>query len=196
MEFRDGVLVRTKSIHDHVFPLVAKHPSGAERMAGTAFVIGTNGYALTAGHCLPKPDETLAGMFLLAESRDGSLHGRWAMEPIAAYERHPTHDVAILKLTTPTLPCAFLRLSPRPRGPETEYQLWGYPERGYDFINKPDGDRSVPRPDLIYTKGYVRRPVNRPDVFATRGAAFLEVSEVAGNGCSGSPVVESSSRTS
>jgi hypothetical protein len=191
MRIRDGVLVRTQSIHDHVFPLVTRHSNGTESMAGTAFIVGTRGYALTAGHCLPGPDETLSGMFLIAEPHNGSMRGRWALEPIAAHESHPREDVGILRLTTPALPCAFLRLSARRRGPETEYQSWGYPERGYDYINLPEEGRPLPRPDLIYTKGYVRRVVNRAGVFlSARGAALLEVSEVAGAGCSGSPVVE------
>ncbi|MFK4084166.1 trypsin-like peptidase domain-containing protein [Kribbella sp. NPDC020789] len=160
-------------------------------MAGSAFIVGTRGYALTAGHCLPGPGETLAGLFLIAEQYNGSIRGRWALEPIATHESHPREDVGILRLTTPALPCAFLRLSARRRDPETEYQSWGYPERGYDYINVPEEGRRLPRPDLIYTKGYVRRVVDRAGVFpSARGSALLEVSEVAGAGCSGSPVVE------
>jgi hypothetical protein len=46
-----------------------------------------------------------------------------------------------------------------------------------------------PRPDLVYTQGYIRRRISDIPIPGIRGNGFFELSEVAGAGCSGSPVM-------
>jgi hypothetical protein len=66
--------------------------------------------------------------------------------------------------------------------------LWGYPE---DVMNDlVVGDVAIPRPELVFVSGDVRRrvpaDVRLPRV---RGKALYELGGLAGQGCSGSPVI-------
>lgn len=47
---------------------------------------------------------------------------------------------------------------------------------------------ALPRPDLVYSEGHVRRRLSDIPLGHLRGAAFLELSAIAGSGCSGAPV--------
>lgn len=47
----------------------------------------------------------------------------------------------------------------------------------------------MPRPDLTYSEGHVRRRLSNIPLPAIKGSSFLELSQVAGAGCSGSPVI-------
>ena len=48
----------------------------------------------------------------------------------------------------------------------------------------------VPRPDLIYSEGYIRRRITGLKVPTVKGTQLFELSAVAGRGCSGSPVLK------
>jgi hypothetical protein len=55
----------------------------------------------------------------------------------------------------------------------------------------PDNEDGLQTPDLVFTSGYVRRRISRELPFSIyRGQTFYELSEVAGDGCSGGPVVK------
>jgi hypothetical protein len=62
----------------------------------------------------------------------------------------------------------------------------GYPENLlYEVV---EADAVIPRPDLIYTQGYIRRRISS-ELPGLKGNAFFELSEIASDGCSGSPVL-------
>jgi hypothetical protein len=63
--------------------------------------------------------------------------------------------------------------------------MWGYP--GDVATELEDQGQVVFRPDLIYAQGYIRRRIAH-EIPYIKGAQFFELSEVVGQGCSGSPV--------
>ena len=46
----------------------------------------------------------------------------------------------------------------------------------------------VPRPDLVYAEGYVRRRMSNPKLPKIKGTGLFELSDPGGVGCSGGPV--------
>lgn len=66
-----------------------------------------------------------------------------------------------------------------------KYRMFGYPEDAtYEIVS---GSTAIPRPDLIYVEGYIRRRTNH-EIPSLIGRSFFELSDVAGQGCSGSPI--------
>jgi hypothetical protein len=67
--------------------------------------------------------------------------------------------------------------------------LWGYPEDLFfeDVDHRDALGRVPPRPDLVCCKGYIRRRLSMA-LPGIRGTEFFEVSDLAGAGCSGSPL--------
>jgi hypothetical protein len=73
----------------------------------------------------------------------------------------------------------------------SHYYLFGYPEdAAYEIVRD---DRAQVRPDLVYSEGHVRRRIAGVPLPKIRGTVFLELSGVAGGGCSGSPVFKTRS---
>jgi hypothetical protein len=63
--------------------------------------------------------------------------------------------------------------------------MWGYPEDvAMELVER---GRTVFRPDLIYAQGYIRRRIAH-EIPSIQGNQLFELSEVVGQGCSGSPV--------
>jgi len=165
-------------IRDHVFPLARTDGRKFQKIYGTAFMAGLGGYALTAGHCIPDDRTDFSVMFF--------LDGRWAREPIAAVEKHPTEDVALIKLTSRVNWRCFFRLYPGLRTPPMRYKTWGYPEETY-YEEVVDGQMWM-RPDLVGGFGEVRRAMPT-GTSMLRGAAHYELLSAHGAGMSGSPLV-------
>ena len=74
-----------------------------------------------------------------------------------------------------------------------DYEVWGYP---HEVAEETKHDQTSPdqippqRPDMIYSKGHVRRRITRElPSRIYRGASFYELSMIAGDGCSGAPMV-------
>jgi hypothetical protein len=63
--------------------------------------------------------------------------------------------------------------------------MWGYPEDV--AIELVEEDHVVHRPDLIYAQGYIRRRISH-EIPSIKGTQLFELSEVVGQGCSGSPI--------
>jgi hypothetical protein len=69
------------------------------------------------------------------------------------------------------------------------YMLWGYPKDvQYETTN--DRGLALPRPDLVYAEGYVRRRLSDVEIPLVRGRNFYELSSAAGKGFSGAPVIK------
>jgi hypothetical protein len=177
---------QTGDIVWHVFPLALAQTNGESRIfarfLGTAFFTGDRGYALTAAHIIPSEvpsDHVLVAMF--------NADGAWQTYDLDGQpDRHPTHDLALVKVTGAFWK-TFLLLDSSWQGSSCRYSSWGYPE---DVANEIEVAGQVsPRPDLVYTSGYIRRRVTDVQIPAICGTALFELSEVAGGGCSGSPVI-------
>lgn len=179
------MFVQADYIRDYVFPLavIPVNHQGAlkvERILGTAFLIGRRGFALTARYVLESTEgKRVVGMFALPD-------GSWKTFDVQAMEKHPSLDVALVQLEGDSWNSIF-HLRNGWAGATTRYRCFGYPDDATFELNQ---NRSVlVRPDLVYTEGYIRRrfPHSLP---STVGDLFLELSDVAGTGCSGAPVSE------
>ena len=149
-----------------------------KQVLGTAFLIGSQGFALTAKHVIACSEaERLIAIFALQS-------GGWFGYEITAREVHSTEDVALVKLDgTPWK--SFFRLSNSVEHASCKYRLWGYPnDTTFELMVS---NQAVVRPDLIYNEGYIRRRFTG-ELPAIQGTSFFELSEVAGTGASGAPV--------
>lgn len=149
-------------------------------LAGTAFLIkDTNGLAMTACH--------VADSLVIGEAAvlfvDGA--GAWQSAEVRGIEKHPTQDVALLRLEPGDYPSP-LALSRAEEHATMPYSLWGYPEAVlYEVVVE---GLVRPRPSLVYDEGYIRRRITW-DLPGMRGTRFFELSTISGAGCSGAPVV-------
>lgn len=176
--------MQSDAIRDFVFPVasVSRDASGValKEFLGSAFVIGNRGFALTAAHViLGHESEDLVGLFI-------DSNGKWIGGTIVQCEAHPTEDVAVLRVEGDQWR-SFFRLSSNVEHASCRYFLFGYPEDvALEVVVE---NRAILRPDLIFNAGYIRRRLTMP-VLSLRGTGFFELSEIAGPGCSGSPVVK------
>jgi len=179
----DPEFTQGDAIRDYIFPLAlrgnsedAPHFGG---LLGSAFLIGNNGFALTAGH-------------VLAELGNGKAMGcfvrndEWVSFDVLEAEVHPQEDVGIVKLAGRNW-SSFMRLCQTWQGQSLRYRSFGYPEDA--ALELESEGRVAPRPDLVYTEGYIRRRITH-QLPGMRGTQLFELSAVAGSGCSGSPVMK------
>lgn len=156
-------------------------------LIGTGFLIGNNGYALTAAHVIEQlldnhnpATDAIAGTF---------VDTHWNVVEIEKYEKHPTEDVGIVKLHgTGWKP--LVKIDPVPKHSAIEYVCWGYPHETATEVKQLDPAATIV-PELIYSQGYVRRRISR-QLYPTmiyRGTKFYELSEMVGGGNSGAPVL-------
>jgi hypothetical protein len=165
--------------------------NGAARIAathGTAFHIGSRGFALTAKHLLAGKPKPLAALTM-------SEAGGWSWVSIVASELHPSEDVAILKLESGACRSGF-QLSAATELASSRYRIYGYPADATRF----EGTLGE-IPDLVYTEGYIRRrhsasvypsagPSSPAGAALISGTGFFELSQIAGPGTSGGPVFD------
>lgn len=176
----------TQPIRDFVFP-VGNLRDQKYVLNGTAFFIGGNGFAVTAGHVIADLQAGGAPLALFAKD------GQFVPIPIIATERHPDEDIGIIKLQGDWH--SIIEVSTMAEYSSCEYELWGYPERVAHEIraladNAQDAAHAI-KPDLIYNRGYVRRRITqRMPVSVYSGECFYELSEVAGSCCSGAPLIK------
>lgn len=172
---------QSDAIRDYVFPLVTFEKKGGgvslKRFLGTGFLIGNRGFGMTAAHIAKKfGSENIAALFAPESS--------WIAVPVTHAEVHEKEDVAVIKVEGDSWQ-SFFRLSNTWEGSSMKYRMFGYPEDvTYEIVS---GDRAVLRPDLIYAEGYIRRRTNH-EIPQMIGKSFFELSDIAGPGCSGSPV--------
>jgi hypothetical protein len=100
-------------------------------------------------------------------------------------ERHPNDDLALIRVEGITWPSPFFVTAAAEHG-SAHYSTWGYP---LDVANEQEaGGRVAPRPDLIFSEGHIRRRLTDVKFRGINGRKMYELSNVAGSGCSGSPV--------
>lgn len=156
-----------------------------EAHAGSAFILQADDgcLAMTAGHVA----DTLvigehAAMLVDAD-------GKWRAAAIVDIQKHPTQDVAVLRLEPGNYasPFTFGRTQEHA---SLDYTLWGYPEAVLYESGAMDGFRRLPRPEMVFSRGHIRRRISRPlERNDIRGNRFFELSTPAGGGCSGAPVL-------
>ncbi len=181
---------QTDVLRDHVFPLATSRPNpdGTEDVTvrGTGFLIGDN-LGMTAAHVAIEMMRDFAKgtpIAMFVDSRTEWFSVQWVN-----HELHPREDAALFWLDDRYALGAFLRPSLDWVGSVTPYMLWGYPEDTYWELTE-GGGRPLVRPDMIYSEGHVRRRLSNVPLPGIRGQNFLELSQVAGAGCSGGPVIQ------
>lgn len=179
-------------IRDFVFPLSTAEKTDKgytlKSFLGSGFLLGNKGYALTAAHVIEKHiEEVIISLFV------GEDNAWYAFEMLE-YELHPQEDIAIIKINGGPWISPF-RMRNKWEGSSAKYQMFGYPEDAvYDLTDEMAG-RVAPRPDLVYTEGYIRRRLTfNPGIHGVKGVSFFELSEIAGPGCSGSPLYINNNR--
>ncbi|MFE6095976.1 serine protease [Streptomyces massasporeus] len=151
--------------------------------AGTAFLLqaGDGCFAMTAGH--------VADTLVIGEHAAlfADAAGNWRAAAVVHVDRHPTQDVAVLRLEPGRYASPFTFGRSQEQA-SLGYTLWGYPE-AILYETHVDGV-AVPRPDLVYSQGHIRRRISRPvAVPEITGDRFFELSTPAGSACSGAPVL-------
>lgn len=178
-------------MRDYVFPIfevdVTGHEMAARTFRGTGFFVGMRGYALTAAHVVndPPPSGPLAAIL-----SDG---GFWRGFGVSGIELHPKEDVALLSISPPGGPQQSWRSIVHARSSQENssapYFLWGYPaDTVYEIVDESSG-HADPLPGLVYTEGHVRRRVSIDNLVGLKGSQFFELSDAAGDGCSGGPLL-------
>lgn len=160
-----------------------------EAFLGTGFLVGSQGYALTAAHVVDVNIPSgciLAGMFV-----DKAIN-QWKIFPINLVDTHPAEDVALLKFNGDHWKETTIRVSFEMQFSSFEYKLFGYPNANlYEDVDITDNlGRVLGRPDLIYSLGHIRRRVSY-SLPGIKGNCFYELSQPVGAGCSGSPIFKS-----
>ncbi|MBE8564718.1 S1 family peptidase [Vibrio sp. OPT20] len=181
-------------VRDIVFPLILAEQvkPGESKMVsflGTGFLVGSDGYALTASHVVDlkvEPNQAIVGLFV------DKATNKWQMFNADRADTHPTEDVTLLKMRGWTPFQTDVRVSFDLQFASFEYQLFGYPNANlYENVDARDASGAVlGRPDLIYSKGHIRRRTSfaLPGI---KGKQLYELSQPVGAGCSGSPVFQS-----
>lgn len=172
-------------ITDAVLPLaiVAPPENGAcavEALIGTGFIVGNPQRLVTAKHVALLSDR-IVGMH--------AVDGTWITVGFTDRRDHPSEDVSIYTLE-PGIECKdWFTLSAEEQYATGEYAVFGYPEEVYHDA-PPEGatGRVLPRPDVIYGAGVIRRRVSA-SIPGVIGASFLELSDTLGLGSSGGPII-------
>ncbi|WP_447778734.1 S1 family peptidase [Variovorax boronicumulans] len=177
------------SIRDVVLPIFLgswkKNEFEYRTITGTAFSIGKRGFALTAAHVIDQIADDGGDSAVGAIDADG----RWTPIRILSSEKHPSEDVAIVQLSEVPHP-SWLVVSGEKENQSCTYDSWGYPIVIAELSKKYE-EEGMDSPELVYTHGYIRRRISRGlPMSVYRGAAFYEISDIAGDGCSGGPVIK------
>lgn len=179
-------------IRDVVVPLASGRWDGNtfnySNLAGTAFLIGRRGFAVTAAHVVDQIDGDVGSV--VACFVDSA--NKWVAVRIEAFEKHSAEDVAVAQLQV-VMCSSWLVLTHLPQHQSRDYDLWGYPISVAELSSKYE-EHGLEKPDLVYTRGYVRRRISGSlPVSIYRGNSFYELSDLGGQGCSGGPVIDRSS---
>jgi Trypsin-like peptidase domain len=171
-------------MRDLIVPVIEVDRQGEElvykQLLGTAFSVAGAEFLLTASHVVEKAHDKIALQV---------IDDQWWSVGLDLVAKHPTEDVAILRPHWTARPSESLRVTASKEYGSCHYHVWGYPDDvlyDHGFVN-PSGVSSQ-LPDLVFSAGHIRRRFSGsiPSLF---GRAFYELSEVAGSGCSGGPLI-------
>jgi hypothetical protein len=168
------------------FPTMSGIPHQFDAV-GTCVLIGRRGFALTAAHVIDQLDLSAASAIFVHE-------GAWHHVRVIAHEKHSSEDVGIVQFAPSPLieRPSFYAVTGQMEYASRGVELWGYPRHVTEEPAReghPNGAPQV-RPDLIFFSGYIRRRIGRElPISLFRGKMFYELSIVAGEACSGSPLI-------
>ncbi len=156
-----------------------------EGLLGTGFLVGDGSKLITAGHVVSAAG-TEVGLQV--------VNGEWRSIGLVNRKFHPTLDICVCETQLATPQGSWLNVSTEPQHASCNYQLWGYPDDVvYDHGSVSAEGVTLQCPDLVFSSGHIRRRFTGY-VPSLKGAQFYELSQVAGNGCSGAPVIAHQAR--
>lgn len=166
-----------------VFPLLRIDPSvPVAQLIGTGFLLGGHAIGVTAAHVLPADTTNVFAWRVVG--------GESKAQPLDCVERHPSVDLAVFRLPSIDADESPLEFRDAKVVGGTAYVQWGYP---VDAAYREPSAGTVPSrvsPEPVFVRGYVRRRYDHELPLAeVPGTQFLELSELAGRGASGSPVM-------
>lgn len=151
-----------------------------EGLLGTGFFVGNGSKLVTAGHVLPAAGPEV-GLQV--------VNGEWQSVGLVNRKFHPVLDICVCDTQLAVPQGSWLNVLSEPQHASCNYQLWGYPDDVvYDHGSVSPQGRALQRPDLVFSSGHIRRRFSG-SIPSLQGSQFYELSQVAGNGCSGSPVI-------
>lgn len=181
-------------ISDVIFPICVVNKQGTnytyKALVGTGFILGENGFAMTARHVIENIEpEKLCGLLI--------INDKWDPIFFESMTHHPNEDISILKIKENKIK-SFIYPSKNFENASCPYQLWGYPEiNAYFHSEIKDCDvNSLHRPDLCYYEGHiVRRLSDAREHFLRRNWCNVYEIPPGFKGCSGAPLIKKASRT-
>ena len=183
-------IIQYGDVRDVVFPL-GKVSGQKFEFLGTGFLIGNNGFIMTATHVATKAD--IKQLSALAV-----INNAWHPIRFKEVHHHPSEDVSILKIDgdiSPKWP-SWIVPSNSWEGSSCPYQLWGYPEI-YAKQSVVSQGKALDRPDLCYYEGHIVRRITQnsdQEIINVKGSNLFELSVVGYSGCSGAPVIKKEAR--
>lgn len=174
---------------DFVFPIIiGENENGTLKPIknyGTGFLIGRQGFALTAKHIFLQIEQEIKKnqqAYALFYGAKG-----WEGVQITSHEVNEQEDIAIFQV--PGVPYdSIFEIHTELVTASMEYSSLGYPHSVAEQV-KHIASGLKPTPDLVYSCGYIRRRfTHEMPAVQFQGTHFFEVSEVLAEGYSGSPV--------
>lgn len=158
-------------------------------LAGTGFILGSNGFAMTARHVIQNIAlEQLCGLL--------NINKQWNLIFFENIKHHPSEDVSILKIKGVEIK-SFIYPSQNFENASCPYQLWGYPEFNSSFFYKNQCGITTfaHRPELCYYEGHIVRRLSNAEEFFI-GKNWCNVYEIPPGfkGCSGAPLIKKAPR--
>lgn len=171
---------------DFVLPIVEVeqqgHGLGYRTLLGSGFLIGDSTKLLTARHVLESGTPEHAVALII---RDGA----WITVQLDNIRHHATEDVSLCDVNIADHPNDCFNPTSAPAYQSADCHIWGYPtDVLYDAEERSPSGAMLQRPELIFTKSYIRRRISK-EVRPFRGRAFFEIGDSAGSGCSGGPMI-------
>jgi hypothetical protein len=172
------------NVRDWVLPVVtAERRSGGVHVAfrGTGFLLKDSETVITARHVARSLGDGPAGV--LVPDSDNA----WRLHVFTDVDEHTTEDMASLTLPGGDRGSPIVLDALKEEHSAMQYMLFGYPiDVQYEVIAE---GSAMPRPDLVYAEGYVRRRLTNVEVPSMPGSRFYELSAPAGSGFSGAPMI-------
>lgn len=155
-----------------VLPIVKVRP-GKEHdtlefvaLLGTCFLLAdSGGLAMTARHVAK---EIVVGETAVMFNRNGKRE----LAGVQGAEPHPVEDMALIRLEPGDYHSPF-KLSRFHAHASSQYMVWGYPDAILRELPPGRDSMTLPRPDLAYSEGHIRRRLTDiPLVNGPLGAKF------------------------
>ena len=180
--------LQSNEVRDYVLPIAISKPNDDGtftfvKLLGTAFLLSNN-QAMTSGHVLREVNhEDVQALFI------DRVNGGWVGFSIENIELHPRADAARFTLKCNITLETIFQISQKQIHAASPIKSFGYPNDCLYEIPAGQNQKILPRPDMVYFQGYVKRRISfNPGFPHIPGEGFYEINEWFQPGCSGSPV--------